>query len=218
MHLGDRAIEILHNPVDTELFYPSQGSVVKHRIVFAGSIVEKKGIRELCHSMKYILGKFPEAELIAAGRDCRAPDGSPSFRQQIEEQIGNETKRHIKFPGPLKQTDVSALMASAEVCIFPSYMETQGIVIAEAMSCGRPVLVSNKGPGPEVLGKDGECGWMVNPEDPEDIAEKTARVLSDRIRADEMGKKGRQRSETVFSVSACMEHNLAFYQGCSIGH
>lgn len=83
MHLGKKPIEILYNPVNTDQFFPRPESVVKQRIVFAGSIVMKKGIMELCHAMKQVIKKYPEVELLVAGRDCPAPDGSPSFRRAI---------------------------------------------------------------------------------------------------------------------------------------
>jgi glycosyltransferase involved in cell wall biosynthesis len=95
-------------------------------------------------------------------------------------------------------------------------METQGIVIAEAMACGRPVLVSSHGPGPEILGEDGECGWLVDPKNPDDIFRKIDLILSDSALADAMGKKGRQRSESLFGVTACMGKNIEFYKRCAI--
>lgn len=81
---------------------------------------------------------------------------------------------------------------------------------------GRPVLVSDQGPGPEVLGEDGECGWLVDPRSPDDIAGKIDLVLSDNTRGNAMGRKGRQRSESLFSVAACLERTLRFYQSCAI--
>ena len=103
------------------------------------------------------------------------------------------------------------MMASAHVCVFPSHMETQGIVILEAMACGRPVVATSRGPGPEVLGPDGECGLLVNPTDPVDIAEKICRVLDDADMAERMGARGRQRALEHFSLPPCLGRNIAFY-------
>jgi glycosyltransferase involved in cell wall biosynthesis len=211
MRLGSRPVEILYNPVNTALFQPCPEEVKPGRVVFAGSIVEKKGIRELCQSMPYVLAQFPAAELHVAGRDQPAPDGSPSFRRQLEATLASATRERIQFLGPLPLAEVSRLMASAAVCAFPSYMETQGIVIAEAMACGRPVVVTERGPGPEMLGEEGECGWLVNPQEPQSIAEKICRILSDGEQANHMGHRGRERAEHLFSVAACLEKNLEFY-------
>ena len=211
MHLAKRPIEILYNPVDTDRLIPSPESVVKNRIVFVGSIVRKKGIMELCLSMAHVVKRYPDAELIVAGRDCPAPDGSPSFRRVIEGVLDAEPRRHIEFLGHVAHREIKDLMASAHVCVFPSHMETQGLVVAEAMACGRPVLVSDRGPGPEVLGTDGECGLLIDPEDPEDISEKICAVLSGRENAGLMGARGRLRAEGVFSLSACLEKTLQFY-------
>ena len=217
MRLGNRPIKIICNPVDTKLFHPTPQAVVRGRVVFVGSVVEKKGIRELCRSMEQVLKACPYADLRIAGRDCPAPDGSTSFRERIEQELTLETRRRTRFLGPLPLAEISRLMATAEVCVFPSYMETQGIVICEAMACGRPVIVTNRGPGPEILGENGECGWLVDPRDPVDISEKVIAALEDSKRGDYMGEAGRERAERIFSVSVCLEKNLSFYRHCSKG-
>lgn len=212
MRLGTRPIEIIYNPVNLDEFYPRPETIIDGRIVFAGSIVEKKGIRELCHSLRYVICEFPRVELLVAGRDCRAPDGSHSFTQQILDGLDLQSRQHIRFLGPLPLSEVSRLMASAHVCVFPSYMETQGVVIAEAMGCGRPVIVTSRGPGPEVLGEDEGCGLLVDPFSTEDIARKLCDVLRERDTAERMGRNGRLRAETKFSVEKLVDKNLRFYE------
>lgn len=216
MRLGRRPIEILYNPVNVEAFRPQPDTVVPQRIVFAGSVVEKKGVRELCQSMARVVANWPNAELLVAGRDGPAPDGSPSFRRAIEAVLDPQTRSHIQFLGHRPLCEISQLMASAQVCVFPSYMETQGLVAVEAMACGRPVIFTQEGPGPEVLGENGQCGWLVNPRDPADIADKIGRIFSDPERANHMGKAGRRRAEEQFSVTAVLQRNLAFYRRCAV--
>jgi glycosyltransferase involved in cell wall biosynthesis len=211
MHLGQRAIEILGNPVDTTVFAPNGASVVPNRILFAGSITEKKGVRELCASMDAVRRAFPSAQLQLVGRDVVRADGS-SLRKSIEQGLTPAAKEGIRFLGALPRPEVSRLMAAATVCVFPSHMETQGIVILEAMACGRPVLAPRRGPGPEVLGPDGECGFLVDPTSPDDIAEKICRVLGDPALAARMGECGRRRAVADFSLPVCVNQNLDFFR------
>ena len=172
MGLGPRPIEVLSNPVDTVAFAPRPETVVKGSILFVGAITEKKGVRELCASMEHVLRRHPDARLSLVGRDVPGATGIPTLREDIGRGFSEGTRPSTQFLGARPRSEVSRLMASAHVCVFPSYMETQGIVILEAMACGRPVVAPSRGPGPEVLGPDGECGLLVNPTDPIDIAEK----------------------------------------------
>jgi glycosyltransferase involved in cell wall biosynthesis len=212
MHLGQRAIEVLSNPVDTQLFRPQPESVVAGRVFFAGSITEKKGVRELCASMDRVRRCHPGAELHLVGRDVPLKTGG-SLRETIERALSPEMRASIRFLGPRSRTEVSRLMASAHLCVFPSHMETQGIVILEAMACGRPVIAPRRGPGPEVLGPDGECGFLVDPSDSGDIAEKICRVLGDAGLAESQGERGRRRAVADFSLPVCLNHNIDFYRG-----
>jgi glycosyltransferase involved in cell wall biosynthesis len=90
-------------------------------------------------------------------------------------------------------------------------METQGIVILEAMACGRPVVAPRRGPGPEVLGPDGECGLLADPTNPADIADKICRVLDDDEGAKRMGARGRTRAVEHFGLASSLERNVTFY-------
>jgi glycosyltransferase involved in cell wall biosynthesis len=211
MRLGQRRIEVLSNPVDTEAFTPSPQSVIPGSVLFAGAITEKKGVRELCASMDRVLQRHPQARLSLVGRDIPGPNGAPSFREEIERTLSPTARASIHFLGPRPRADVSRLMASAHVCVFPSHMETQGIVILEAMASGRPVVAPRRGPGPEVLGPDGECGLLADPVNPVDIAEKICRVLDDDEASGRMGERGRRRAVEQFSVPQCLSRNVTFY-------
>lgn len=212
MGLGSRPIEVLSNPVDTATFLPRPETVVKGSILFVGSITEKKGVRELCASMEHVTRRHPEATLSLVGRDVPGVNGVSSLRDDIGRGLPDAVRAATRFLGARPRSEVGRLMASAHVCVFPSYMETQGIVILEALACGRPVVATSRGPGPEVLGPDGECGLLVNPTDPVDIAEKLGRILDDDDVAARMGERGRRRAVELFSVPTCLNHNVTFYR------
>lgn len=212
MGLGPRPIEVLSNPVDTAVFTPRPATVAKGSILFVGAITEKKGVRELCASMEDVLRRHPDAQLSLVGRDVAGENGVPTLREDISTGLPQHVRHATHFLGARHRSDVSHLMASAHVCVFPSHMETQGIVILEGMACGRPVVATARGPGPEVLGPDGECGLLVNPMDPVDIADKVCRILDDPDAAERMGERGRRRVVEHFSVPTCLSRNLSFYR------
>lgn len=205
---SDRGAEQRRRYVDV---HTAPRSVVSNRILFVGSITEKKGVRELCLSMSQVVRRHPGAELYLVGRDVATGQGGVSFRDEVLRLLDHGTSRHIRFLGGLPRQEVSKMVASAHICVFPSYMETQGIVVAEAMACGRPVVVTRAGPGPDVLGPDGECGWLVDPKDQADIADKICRLLGNGRMCELQGGKGRLRAEDHFSVQSCIDRNIAFY-------
>jgi glycosyltransferase involved in cell wall biosynthesis len=217
MHIGSRPIEVLPNPIDTDVFVPKRDAVVRGRIVFVGSIAVKKGILELCQSMPGVLAGFHDAELIVAGRDVREPGELEPLSSRIPRMLDAMARERVHFVGHLDRFGVRDLMASADICVFPSHMETQGIVVAEAMACARPVVVTHLGPGPEVMGPDGECGLLVDPTDPRDIAAKICRLLADPVTADALGSAGRRRAIARFGVTACLDRTLDFYSRHSYG-
>lgn len=212
MHLRRRPIAVIPNPVDTGLFAPNPAAVTDASILFVGAITEKKGVRELCAAMAGVRRRHPEARLQLVGRDIQRPDGAVPLRVEIERTLAPEVAPAITFVGPRSRPDVARLMAAAHVCVFPSHMETQGIVLLEAMASGRPVVASIRGPGREVLGADGECGFLVDPANPVDIEEKICRVLDDATAAARMGARGRDRAVEHFSLDACLRSNLSFFR------
>lgn len=212
MRLGRRPIEVLSNPVDTGAFAPNPSAVVPGSVFFAGAITEKKGVRELCASMDLVRRRHPEARLSLVGRDIPRRSGGPPLREEIERALSSEAHAGIRFLGAQPRSEVSRLMAASHVCVFPSHMETQGIVLLEAMASGRPVVASKRGPGPEVLGADGDCGLLVDPTDPADIAARICAVLDDDAAARRMGERGRARALELFSLATCLRRNVAFYR------
>src|SRR5690606_27329884 len=115
--LGDRPIEVLPNGVDTGAFRPRDVPEAPGTIAFAGTLCEKKGIRQLVEAMPAVLTRHPEARLLAAGRDW--VDDQGSFRARLEASMDPATAGHVEFLGPLAHQDVPGLLARASVCAYP---------------------------------------------------------------------------------------------------
>lgn len=208
----NKQVAEINNPVNTELFQPMDGVVSTHSIVFAGTICEKKGIRQLIQAFPLVKIQFPEATLEIYGRDWKFLNGS-SYMEMLKEkelpQLGMITK-DIHFYGPVALTEIPLKYAQAEVCVFPSHMETLGLVAPEAMAMEKPVVFTSKGPGPEVI-IDGTTGLLCDPHDPKDIAAKIIWVFENEIKATEIGKKARNAVVAKFNTEKVVAQNIAFY-------
>jgi len=112
--------------------------------------------------------------------------------------------RVIDFPGFVSEDEKSRLLASARVCLFIPLAEPFGLVPVEAMLRETPVVASDHG-GPSEIVVDGETGCLVDPYSPDTVADAIVRLYDDVDRLDAMGRKGRERAETNFSLAACAD-------------
>lgn len=208
----DKLNKIIFYPVNSNHFSPKDLTVDEYSIVFAGTICEKKGVRQLIQAFPFVKEKFPQAVLNLYGRDWFFPDGS----SYIEMLKSNELPKiapfdeHVYFKGTVSYNEIPEVYAKAGVCVFPSHMETLGLVAPEAMACEKPVVFTQLGPGPEVI-QDGYNGFLANPHEPKDIAEAIIRFFEDYERAILLAKNGRKTVLDKFNPEAIVQQNIDFY-------
>lgn len=207
-------IDVIPNPVDSRLFSP-QDDVLEQKdlIVFSGTICEKKGVRQLVQSFLKVSPAFPDANLLINGKDSIEPETRGSYIEYLKQTVPSHLLSKIHFNGHVSLTDLPKIYAKAAVLVFPSHMETQGIVVIEGMSMGKVVVASKTGPGPEII-DDGVNGLLCDPHDPNSIAEKLIYALSDSNLRKNLGKAARQKVEQEFSVDILVKKNLDFYEKC----
>ena len=208
----NKPIEVIFNPINSQLFQPLETAIEVSNITFAGTICEKKGVRQLIQSFPMVKEKFPNVILNLYGRDWLFPDGSSYIKmlQEIElPKIGNISK-DIIFHGAVSYNEIPSAYAKAAVCVFPSHMETLGLVAPEAMVMEKPVIFTKLGPGPEVIA-DGETGWLCNPHEPKEIANMIIQVLSNPHKASEIAKQGRLSILQQFEIKTIVSKNIEFY-------
>ncbi len=206
----NKPIEIINYPISIERFYPSDpAKVVRNSLVFAGTICEKKGVRQLLQALKLLQADFPDLHLKLYGRDWKFPDGK-SYTDLMKESFA-EIKDSFTFYGPVEQVRLPSIYEEAEICIFPSHSETQGLVAPESMAMEKPVIFTQLGPGQETI-IHGIDGWLCNPLDPIDIADKIKMALSQRDGFSEIGRRARAKVIEKFSPKKILKANIDFYR------
>ena len=209
----DKKVALIRNPIDTDLFSPQDVPIVKD-IVFAGTVCEKKGVRQLIQAFPIIKKKFAEVKLHIYGRDWFFSDGGSyiDFLKQTEiALLSPAIACDVIFHGAVARAEMPSIFAEAAVCVFPSHMETLGLVAPEAMAVQKPVVFTRLGPGPEVI-ENGRTGWLCDPHDPTDIAAKICEVLADQVRAAEVGKHAREFVVQQFGMQQISIQNTDFYE------
>lgn len=152
----------------------------KLRILFVGSMTQRKGLADLFDAMQLV--DPSKVELVVLG-SLAAP---LSFYSDQIKFTYEPTRSHDK---------VLELMRSCDVFCLPSIVEGRALVIQEAMSQGLPIIITAN-TGAEDLIVDEETGFLVPIRNPEAIAEKINWFLTNRSKIFQMGKKAKQLADT----------------------
>jgi glycosyltransferase involved in cell wall biosynthesis len=164
-----KRIEVTYNPVDTNLFQPGASPGIHRQIVFAGRLEEYKGGLRVVRAFERIAEFRPNWVLTIAG------DGPE--RQVIEEYLRKRPtlSGRVQMLGRYTRPQLAELLAGSDCFVFPSRHETFGIVLAEAMSAGLPVIAPNCTAPPEFI--DEASGILVPPDDVAAIGAAIERIL-----------------------------------------
>lgn len=177
------------------------------RLLHVGRAVRTKGLRDVVRAMSH-LRDLPNVTLTSAG------DGEEIAICRAEaERLGVGDR--VRFLGRVARTEVEALYRDADVFVFPSFRESMGAVLYEAMNWGLPVITAARG-GPDWI-IDDRCGLktpVTTPETmPADIAALIRRFALDPALGVKMGQAGRARiaSEGLWPQKA--QRLLSIYNG-----
>src|SRR5215510_8038255 len=211
LELGDRPLEILPAPVDTERFKPRPDIHEEDGLIlFIGALCEMKGAQRLIQALPRIVATVPRSRLLLIGRDSVDPVSGASFKSLLKKMIEPALRSRVEFVNFIDNRLLPEILASASVCVYPSRYEAHGIAVIEAMAMGKAVVTSNTGPGPGLV-EDDISGLLCDPNDPDSIASKVINLLSDSQLRRQIGAHARLRAVNKFSVEALLRMNIEFY-------
>jgi glycosyltransferase involved in cell wall biosynthesis len=161
---------------------PSDGYVL-----CLGTLEPRKNIGMLLDAFTRLAGRPGTPRLVLAGGATQDADG-------WLERISHEPlKRHVEYVGYVASDGRERLFAGARALALPSLDEGFGLPALEAMSAGVPVLASNAGSLPEVVGSG---GVLLDPLDVDGWVSAIGRVVTDAQWAAELGRAGLERAKT----------------------
>ncbi len=195
------AMVVVHNGVDINRFSPGPRTQYLRGLVPAnfkrplmitvGRLTDAKDHSGLLAAME-LLKKNGEAG------PCLVLVGDGELRPAIEREIESRGIGDcVHMAG--KRTDISALLAGADIFVLPSKREGFPVSVLEAMASGLPVIATKVGGIPEVI-KDGENGLLVPPGDPVGLSKAIARLVSNPAFGAELGARARKTVEEEFSL------------------
>jgi len=198
---------LVFNGVSTKLFCPKEHLRLPKTIFFVGSFIPAKGVLQLVQAYALVLRSHPDAKLVIGGSTSFGKHEETDYVREVRglaASIKSQYGASIEFPGYIHHDrDLPGFFQRATLFTSPSlFQEPFGLVNAEAMACATPVVGSNRGGIPEVLG---ETGRLVNPEDTSQYAEVLTALLSDPAERARLGRAARERSRSMFDWSMIAE-------------
>jgi sugar transferase (PEP-CTERM/EpsH1 system associated) len=127
--------------------------------------------------------------------------------KQLAEKL--EVSSVVKFLG--RRSDIPQLLRILDIFVCNSLSEGMSNTILEAMASGLPVVATNVGGNPELV-IDGETGVLIPSEDPQKLGETLVTLLSDPGKCSEMGRRGKERIYTLFTLERMVKDYENLYQ------
>lgn len=180
---------------------PASGAT-KRTVLFLSRLHPKKGLLDLVKAWAAV--RPAGWQVVIAGPDENGHAAQVKAAARESGVLGDFT-----FPGAVLGDARWNLFRQADLFVLPSYSENFGIVIAEALACGVPVITTRATPWRELVQQ--RCGWWIEPgADALGPAIREATALPAVERAD-MGARGRTLVESKYSLAACATQMRASY-------
>jgi teichuronic acid biosynthesis glycosyltransferase TuaC len=185
------------NGCDTAVFHTGDRGAARQQvgcdgsselIVYAGNLLDSKGLGELMEAFLELAGPRPQLRLAIVGQ---GPYGAALARRASA--AGMESR--VILPGRCDATGIARWMRASDVFCLPSYSEGCPNVVVEALACGRPVVATNVGGIPELV-KEG-CGLLIPPRDAAALRGALDAALSKHWDSAEIARTSTRSWETV---------------------
>ncbi len=178
----------------------------KGALFSAALICTRKNQIRLVEAFGKLVARGLDAELRLAGATSE-----PAYGQRLEQVISTLGLRdRVKLLGRLSAEQVRQELAHASVFVLVSLEENSPMGIEEAMAAGVPVVTSNRCGMPYMV-RDGETGFLVDPNNPDDIAWRLGQVLQDDALRASMGAKSREIAQDRFHPAVIARRTREVY-------
>ena len=205
---GQEAV-IIPNGIDISAVKEKRewGNKVK-KILYLSRVHPKKGIELLIEAVSRL--KETELEITIAG------EGDALYIESLKKiALKKGVNRYFHFMGGVYGTAKWELYHNADLFVLPTHSENFGIVIAEALATGIPVITTTGTPWQEL--QTCRCGWWIdlNVDNLKDAIEEAIHTPIQELKA--MGQRGRKLVEEKYEIQAVAKDMLKFYQQIKMG-
>lgn len=194
--------------VNTTIFRPvTEHARIGKTIGYIGRVTEEKGVLLLAQAFSIISSEFPEWKLLFVG-------SGKAEKTLIDYTVQEKLTDRIEFKSAVSHEEVLPILQQLDVLVLPSYdtptwKEQFGHILIEAMACGVPVIGSDAGEIPYVIG---EAGLIFEQKSCADLVSILCTILPDKNVRKSLSIQGRQRVEEHFSHEIIGEKVIAFWK------
>jgi len=206
-------IKTIHYGLELDQFendFPNQFE--EGLIIYVGTIIRKKGVLELPAIFQKVRVKCPDARLVLIGSDSSDIEtGKTSTWELLQQKIAANDMPSVTYLGKIPYSEVKTYIQKAHVCVFPTFAETLGMVTIESMAMQKPVVNSNMGWAQELM-VNGVSGYLVDPKNHKEYAQKIIEILSNEELASKMGIAAKKQVQNKFDINVIVKENMNYYE------
>lgn len=206
-------VAVVHDGFDPQAFAVDVAGPTPDRsmsgplVVLVGRIAEWKGQHIFLRAAASVLKQYPETRFWIVGAPLFGEHEYERSLHTLCEELGIVAQ--VDFLG--FREDVGYILAQADILVHASTLsEPFGQVVIEAMAAGKPIIATDGGALPEIV-ESGRTGLLVPMGSAEAMSRAITSLLADPVRAEEMGRQGRQRVLEQFTIMHTVNKVEAIY-------
>lgn len=196
----------IDNPID-ERFFDLNKTKEHGRVLCVGWINERKNTLGSVKAFARALAHGCSGTLAIAGQASE-----PAYMEKVKAEIQQSgIENNVEFLGHISHARLSEELARASVFMLPSLQENAPMAISEAMAASVPVIASNCCGMPYMVA-EGKSGYLIDPLDTKQIAEKMAHLLTDSKLCGQFGTKGHEIALQRFHPDVVADKTKKVYE------
>ncbi|HEV8640042.1 MAG TPA: glycosyltransferase [Methylomirabilota bacterium] len=204
-------ITVVPTGIDLERFSPGDQAAARRTLgldpralvlLYVGRLDREKSVDRIVRAFERVAGTMARARLVLVGQGTRA-----DHLRRLADSLALRDRVH--FLGVRPHDTLPACYRAADLFLFASETETQGLVLAEAAACGVPAVAVDA-PGCDEVVRDGETGLLTKA-DPAALAEAAIGLLLDTERRGAMGRRAREIALREFDARLQIDRTLEVY-------
>jgi glycosyltransferase involved in cell wall biosynthesis len=192
----DQRSHVVSNGIDTEEFkiipvgdFHKRFKLPEDRIklLFVGRLFPEKSIDTLIKSIPHVLKEHSDIHLMIVG--------GGHLESKLKKMVSDlKIDKHVTFLGLVSEEDKIFAYNASDIFILPSLAELEGMVVLEAMSCGKPIIIGDSQMSASRFFVN-ENGFLFKSKNPIDLSEKILTLIKDNNLREKMGKKSLEKSK-----------------------
>jgi len=217
--LKEERIEVIPNGIDINEFNSLKidEDIVREKfklndkvlLLFVGKIIPRKGVKVLLEAVKLIVKSGHNDFVLFLVGDTSLD--TEFYNRMVSYVKSNGLEKFIKFMGFVSYNDLKALYYICDIFVFPSFEEGDPIALKEALASGKPLIGSNVGGIPMQI-RDGWNGFLVEPGNEKQLAEKIMYLIDNEEERKRMGKNSKRLAEDKFDWNKIAEKYIKVYE------